>query len=167
MPTFTNLKDAVDYVKNTTKNIVKTEVAEIVKEEESEVIKTTVLGVYEPTIYERRKSGGIDDVANMKDYYEESADSISLTIQNETPPTDGYPNVVDNLAGMIEYGDNKGYGNYGYTRNMGGEAYGSVTAYLYLEDRPFEEITKEHLEETGIVNKAVGNLLKRKGINTK
>jgi hypothetical protein len=144
---------------------VKKELAEIIKEEEVESIRTHVFGVYDPTMYKRRTTGGIDDKANMVAYLDENDDSISLTVRNETPPEDGYYNVVDNLAGLIEYGDNNGYGHYAYTRNKGGQAYGDIDAYLYLEGRPFEEVARENMEQSKVLLNALKYGLKKKKIN--
>jgi hypothetical protein len=163
---YTNLDELFKDLFREVSKSMKSDVSEVAKDEEVIAIQKEVFDAYpHPTMYERRKTGGIDDRANMKDYIDEDGDSITLTITNETPPSDGINNV-DNLAGLIEFGDNNGYGEYDYKTNKGGKAYGEVDAYKYLNPRPFTEQTIESLRESGAVEKALKDSLNSKGIHT-
>lgn len=164
MPTYNSLEEAIAYAKKSAIQSLKSEVAQIIKEVEVEKIKSEVLDIYTPTMYSRREQGGIDDISNIKASTIINGDSVVLNVENKTKPNSAYGNnKVDSLAGLIEYGDNGGYGSYKYTRNKGGQSYGDVDAIDYLKPRPFEEVTVNHLKTSRIhIQILKSGLLKRK-----
>ena len=135
---------------------LKTAVAPVVKNTESNVVKD-VLDEYHPSIYERRESGGLDDVANMVD---EVSNGV-LSVTNETEFNDGYKSTSSGvgLAGLVEYGDGWNGFQYDYMR---GDNYEQ-----FSKPRDITERTKEKLVDEGKYIEAFKDGLRAQGFEVK
>lgn len=140
--TFNNLKDLELYLKNVVNDVLSDEVAEMVKDKQQDHIMDDVYLQYnivdgqrkEPYVYDRRYyEGGLVDRDNIVAKVEDG----TLTVTNITKGQDG----VDNLAGLIEYGDNSAYGQYDWKYNR------DNTQDQYLSPRPFIENTRREIAE--------------------
>lgn len=164
MPEFKNLTELEKYVQSLIKESLVQDVAEVVKEAEQLAIEGIVYKGYrpnspdrEPWVYERRgMNGGLQDKKNMVVDVSDDGESISVT--NKTRGKDD-PSV--NVAGLVEYGHQGGYGEYDFDRNR------DSTAWQYLRPRPFTEETIKILEQTEYHVEALKKGMKRKGIDIK
>lgn len=138
-PKFDNLKDLENFLLLKIKKAMVTTVASEVKQLESQNIQGIVYGSYNPKIYQRRmENGGLSDVNNMQHAVTSGGNMVVLTVDNITTSNQSYnPNDKDpfQLAGLVEYGDGNGYGEYDYKSSSD-----------YLNPRPFIRKTKEDLE---------------------
>lgn len=162
MATFKNLKDLEKYLKEKIDNSLEKEVASMVKAVQTDHIVDDVYMAYnkvgggrqEPYVYERRYfQGGLIDRENM---VSEVADGV-LTVTNIAEANPDYnKSPVENLAGLIEYGHENGYGQYDYTRNRDG------TEWQYMQPRPFIENTRDDIAKNKLHVKALKEALKRR-----
>lgn len=162
MATFKNLKDLEKYLKEKIDNSLEKEVASMVKAVQTDHIVDDVYMAYnnvnggrqEPYVYKRRYfQGGLIDRENMQS--EVNDGTLTVTNIAETNPNyAGSP--VENLAGLIEYGHENGYGQYDYTRNRDG------TEWQYMQPRPFIENTRDDIAKNKLHVKALKEALKRR-----
>ena len=143
--TFNNLKELEGYLKTVVNDVLSDEVAEMVKTKQQDHIMDDVYLQYnivdgqrkEPYAYDRRYyEGGLIDRDNIVAKVEDG----TLTVTNTTKGQDG----VDNLAGLIEYGDNSAYGQYDWKYNK------DDTQDQYLNPRPFIENTRKEIAEKNL-----------------
>lgn len=140
MASFKNLDSLMKHIAEKVNESLSDEVADMVIDKQQEHINDDVYMQYnivngqrkEPYKYKRRYfEGGLIDrdniVAEVKDG--------TLTVTNVTEGQDG----LENLAGLIEYGDNKGYGDYDWKYNR------DNTQDQYLQPRPFIENTRQEI----------------------
>lgn len=151
---FTDIDALLADVQKSINKSLKDEVMEAVREVELKHIQDDVLDVYSPSIYNRRGSGGIDDVRNIVGTVKDGR----LTVENETPFNEAYGsrNHGTGLAYMINEGGNSEHDyDYGF---RGMEA-------PYAEPRPFIESTIEELDKTEIIEEALARGMKKDGID--
>jgi hypothetical protein len=165
MPSFDNLKDLFKYVEKEVSDSMKKEVSEVVKKVQQKAIEDEVYDKYnivggsqqEPYVYERRRDhGGLSDPNNMIEVVQVIGNEIVLQVTNITKGKDDSGLYV---AELVEYGDNKGYGEYEYKNNRDG------TAYQYRNPRPFTKETINRLKESGQHIDALRRSLKTKGFD--
>lgn len=156
MPSFDSIKDLEKHINKKIASALKNEVAEKVKDVMQDKVETEVYNAYtshsdHPDKYVRRgEKGGLKSRSNMK----ESVTDTTLTVENTTKMKDtGYE-----LAGLVEYGNDKGYGEYDYypAKNSEGD---------FRKPRPFIDETKKSIESTGEHINAMRKGLKRQGID--
>lgn len=140
---FNNLDELESYIKEQIASSLSSDVAESVKEVERNMIQKDVFAVYDPFSYERRASGGLDDISNMVTSEPTIiGNQIILSISNVTT---GYNETNFYIAPLVEYGDSAynsdvGQGEYTWKYNREG------TAMKFLKPRPFNEDTINELE---------------------
>lgn len=146
-----NSYDDVDELLNDIKSDIQDtlldEVLDEVKKIELEHVRDDVFGVYKPSIYERRSSGGIDDPDNIVgEVYD-----MRLEVDNVTRFNDGYGtyNHGIGLASLI----NDGSTSHGYFYDYPGE---------FNNARPFIDNTIDEIERTDDVENALAKGLKRR-----
>jgi hypothetical protein len=162
---FKNLKELEKFLNNKIKSAMANEVAEKVRDVQQSKIDTEVYDAYqpntpdnEPYVYDRRKDNdGLRDRENMIADVKDSGHGVELSVENVAKGKD----KDFQLAGLIEYGDNAGYGEYDYKYNREG------TAEQYLKERPFIEETRKSLRQTKQHVDALKQGLHRQGINSK
>ena len=139
MPNFNSMKELEMFLLLRVQKAMATTVASEVKQLESENVKAVVYDTYSPKQYIRREdNGGLSDVNQMKSETFSGGNMVVLNVENNTMSNQNYnPNNKDPfpLAGLVEYGDGSGYGEYDY---MGSSD--------YLKPRPFIEKTKQDLQ---------------------
>jgi hypothetical protein len=160
MPSFKDLDSLMKHIAKKIDESLADEVSSMVKETEQKHTYSDVYAKYnvtshgwsEPYVYDRRISdGGLADTDNMV----ATVNDGILTVTNVTKGKDG----LDNLVGLIEYGDKAGYGEYNYKTNRDG------TAYQYLNPRPFIENTRQEIKDKGLAKKSLVEGLKNRGID--
>jgi len=138
MPKFDSIKQLEAYLLLKVQKAMSTTVALEVKQLESENVKEVVYE-YTPKEYMRREdNGGLSDINNMSHDVISGGNMVVLSVDNNTmsnPDYNPHGKPPFELAGLIEYGDGNGYGEYDY--------YGSSD---YLKPRKFIEKTKQDLE---------------------
>lgn len=162
MASFKNLDSLMKHIAEKVNESLGDEVANMVIDKQQEHINDDVYMQYnivdgqrkEPYRYKRRyfEDGLIDRdniVAKVKDG--------TLTVTNVTEGQDG----LDNLAGLIEYGGGKGYGDYDWKYNR------DNTQDQYLQPRPFIDNTRQEIAEKSLHKKALIEGLKKRGIKAK
>lgn len=124
------------------------EVFEEVRDIEMEHVRTDVLNTYSPKIYERRSTGGIDDIRNIVGYVKD----MHLEVDNITRFNRGYgtSNHGIGLADLINNGDRLD----GYYYDYPG---------VFNLPRPFIDNTQEEINKTDRVDRALEKGLKRRG----
>lgn len=132
MPKFSSIAGLEEYVKRAVNNSLYA-VGDFVAELESASVHDNVYEAYDPKQYSRRgNNGGLSDNSNMH----VSVSNGAMTLTNDTPFGAG-PVKATNLAGLVETGDDGGYGHYAYQYDYG-----------YLQPRPFIQKTREALAST-------------------
>jgi hypothetical protein len=162
---FKNLKDLEKFLNNKIKSAMQNEVAEKVRDVQQSKIDSEVYDAYqphtednEPYVYDRRRDDdGLRDRENMVADVKDSGNGVELSVENVAKGKDN----DFQIAGLIEYGDGAGYGEYDYKYNRDG------TAEQYLKERPFIEETRKSLRQTKQHVDALKNGLNRQGIDTK
>ena len=162
MASFKNINALIKHISLKVEESLGDEVANMVKDKQQEHINDDVYMQYnvvdgqrkEPYKYERRYfEGGLIDrdniVAEVKDG--------TLTVTNVTEGKDG----LDNLAGLIEFGDKNGFGEYDWKYNK------DNTQDQYLQPRPFIDNTRQEIAEKSLHKKALIEGLKKRGIKAK
>lgn len=125
------------------------EVFEEVRNIEMEHVRTDVLNTYSPKIYERRSTGGIDDIRNIVGYVKD----MHLEVDNVTQFNDGYGtyNHGYGLADLINEGDGgMSHLYYDFTGN-------------FIQSRPFLDNTQEEIDKTDRVDRVLEKGMKRRG----
>ena len=142
MPDFKDMKTLMNYVQKKVDLSLQNEVFKAVRDVEIEHIESDVYAEYpNPIDYERRKDdGGLTDLDN----YECVVNNGTMYMTNTTNSNDEYGTEKENLIGLIEYGDNRGYGRYDFPEE---EKKRKNKRYKYLKPRPFIQNTREDLEE--------------------
>lgn len=137
---------------------MKDEVASEVRFEEQRQIQKHVYEAYDPFVYDRRgfSSNGLQDLDMIVAVTEVRKDSVVLSVINMAK---GKEEDDLYLAPLIEYGHNKGYGEYDYPYNR------DHTAWKFLRSRPFTAETVEALKKSGKHAMALKAGLIRRGIN--
>jgi len=162
-PTFNNFKLLEAYLLSQVQNAMDSTLAEGVKDLESKNVKEIVYGAYSPVTYDRdMDDGGLSDTENMYHEVKFDGNSISLTVDNKTMSNSDYnPHNKSQfeIAGLIEYGNDGGYGNYDYP--FGNK---DVNKYSYLRPRKFIERTYLQLEN-GRARELLIKGLRSKGMN--
>lgn len=157
MPNYKTLEEAFKYLQNRIRDTLKDDVAKYVKEIESSTIQNVVYNEYEPYIYQRREdNGGLSDVNNMKSRVAKTPNGFVLTVKNTTSLS-GMVNAK-NLAELVEYGDDNGYGEYSYKYNR------SKDAIRYLKSRPFTEETTQYLIQSNSAERILKIGLQKRNI---
>ena len=144
---------------------LKKNVAPVVKDTESKVVNE-VLDEYHSTSlhpYERRETGGLDDVTNMNDTVENGV----LIVENDTTfnqtqlNNPNYHSSSDGvgLAGLVQYGDGWNGFKYDY-------AFGS-NSDEFTKPRDIIEKTTERLVEEGTYLEAFKDGLRLQGFEVK
>ena len=138
-------------------------VAPEVKQLESQNAKEIVYRQYSPKIYDRdMDDGGLSDVDNMHHNISSNGISTELMVENKAMSNPSYnPNNKSpfEIAGLVEYGNNNGYGYYDYPiKNR------DSSGFAYLEPRPFIETTREQLKN-GKAREIIIKGLVKEGIN--
>lgn len=162
MANASNIKELEALINKKLMNALKTDVAKVVKNTQQEKVKTSVYDRYspgtsdgEPWVYKRRKeNGGLADQKNMIDVVSVSSTGVELSVQNIAK---GSKDKSMEIAGLVEYGDDAGYGEYDYKLNRDG------TSEQYLQPRPFIEETRKELA-SGKAKEALIKGLKNQGI---
>jgi hypothetical protein len=144
-------------------DVLGNEVAEMVKDVEYDTIQEEVYDKYHigedgqwtvPFEYERRGAeGGLRDRENMISNV--SDDGTTLTVTNVTK---GKTDPGLELAPLVEYGDDAGYGSYEGKRNR------DETQDQYLSPRPFTQRTAEKIARENIHVKKLREGLKKRGL---
>lgn len=143
-----NLKSLFNHIqKNVIPDVLKTDVLPVVKKVEQDAIEKFVYDAYnpsstdgEPYVYERRRSnGGLSDPNNMMARFYTVSGGYEMLVENTT--TGQYDSNFE-IAGLVEYGDNSGYGEYEYKTNRDG------TAWQYLQGRGFTFQAASELSRT-------------------
>lgn len=146
MATFKSLKDLVNYVnENYVKSALENEVFEEVKEEMQDKIQTITYDRYEPTHYER--TGTL-----LETIEKEMLNDNTLAVENTR--SDIEHGVQKDVTEIIEKG--RGY-TWGYVRNLDEE----------IGPRPFIAETRESLQKSDKLKRAIKKGLERQGIKTK
>lgn len=151
---FTDINALLADVQKSINKSLKNEVMDAVREVELSHIERDVLSVYTPSIYERRGSGGIEDMRNIIGTVKDGR----LTVENVTPFNEDYGTR------------NRGTG-LGYMINEGGNSehdydYGFRTIEApYSQPRQFIDNTIEELDKTEIIEDALAKGMKKDGIN--
>lgn len=144
------LKQIEKQLTNKIQDALQKEVADAVSERMKMAIKVQVYDSYSPKVYERRYDrGGLVDDSNIKPV----ARGNKLIVKNITMSNEEYlpkGKKPYKIAGVIEYGGGKGYGEYDY--------YG-------LRPRPFLEATRKDLIKNKQHISAMKVGLKRQGID--
>lgn len=146
-----NSYDDIDKLLNDIKadieEVLMDEVLDKVKDIELRHIEDDVFSVYSPKIYERRRSGGIDDQDNIVG----EVNNMQLSVDNMARFDDGYGtyNHGIGLADLINDGEHLN----GYFYDYPGE---------FTEPRPFVDNTIEEIERTNDVENALEQGLKRR-----
>ena len=125
------------------------EVFEEVRDIEMEHVYRDVLSTYSPKIYERRSTGGIDDIRNIVGYVKD----MHLEVDNVTRFNDGYGtyNHGYGLAGVINEGEGgMSHLYYDFTGN-------------FIQPRPFLDNTQEEIDKTDRVDRVLEKGMKRRG----
>ena len=139
MPKFDTMQQLEAYLLLKVQKAMSTTVALEVKQLESKNVKEVVYSEYSPKEYLRREdNGGLSDINNMSHDVISGGNMVVLSVDNNTmsnPDYNPYDKPLFELAGLVEYGDGNGYGEYDY--------YGSPD---YLKPRRFIEKTKQDLE---------------------
>lgn len=151
---FTDINALLADAQNSINKALRNEVMDAVREVELRHVERDVLSVYTPSIYERRGSGGIEDVRNIIGTVKDGR----LTVENVTPFNEDYGtrNQGNTLAYMINEGGNSEHDyEYGF---RGAEA-------VYANPRPFIDNTVEELDETEIIEDALAKGMKKDGID--
>lgn len=164
-PTFNNLKELEAFLLLKIQDTMEKTVAPEVKNLESKNVNEIVYNSYSPQTYERDMlEGGLADTDNMHHNITSIGNSIDLTVENNTlnnPNYNPYNKSPFEIAGLVEYGSNNGYGYYDYPiKNKNPEIYN------YLKPRPFIEKTKQDLENGKAREIFIKGLIKE-GINAK
>ena len=151
MTSFNNMSDLLNAIKNQAKETLNTKVSDKVKEIEHEVNQQIVLDSYTPVVDQRRNSGGgIEDITNMNSKVSEDANSINLTITNDTPTLNN--NRDYDLTTAIELGGS--YYEYPFENK-------NLDNYIYLKGRKFTEETQKRVNESteiiDIIKKDLGS----------
>ncbi len=142
-------------IKNYITPALENEVSDAIKDTESDVIEREVYSVFKPIYYDRRGStgGGLGSTDNM---YAESfvnGNTVSLSVENQTPPNDNYKHrkfSQYSVAESVETGK-------GYDYFPNGE----------MESRPFTQKTIEELKRNKQHIKALKKSLERRGLKIK
>jgi len=157
-PKFDNLKDLENFLLLKIKKTMSTTVALEVKQLESQNVQEIVYSTYNPKIYQRRmENDGLSDINNMQHEVFAGGNMIVLSVDNITNSNQSYnPNSKDafKIAGLIEYGDGAGYGEYDYKSSSD-----------YLNPRQFIRKTKEDLEN-GMAKEIIIKGLLNEGISS-
>lgn len=93
----------------------------------------------------------------MIDTVKSTASGTTLSIENITKGKDD-PSL--DVAALVEYGDDKGYGEYDFKTNRDG------TSSQYLKPRPFQDKTHQELE-SGKARSSFVEGLKQQGLTVK
>ena len=141
-------------VQSDIEDVLMNEVMDAVRDVEMEHVRNDVFSVYNPSIYMRRSSGGIDDPENVKGTVKNGV----LTVRNDTPFNTDYNsrNKGIGLAYMIEEGGNSEH-DYEY-------GFRSIEA-PFSQPRPFIQNTIDELDRTDAIEKALQKGLKRHDID--
>jgi len=157
-PSFNNLDELEAYLLLKVKTAMEVTVAPEVKQLESQNVKDVVYNSYSPKVYDRREdNGGLSDVDNMHHEIFAGGNTVVMSVDNETMSNPDYmPNFKDpfQIAGLVEYGNNNGYGEYDYPYHED-----------YLKSRAFIEATKQDLENGKAKEMFIKGLAKE-GINS-
>ena len=151
---FTDIDALLADVQKSIDKSLKNEIMDAVREVELSHIERDVLSVYQASIYNRRSSGGIDDVRNIVGTVKDGR----LTVENVTPFNEDYASR------------NRGTG-LGYMINEGGNSehdyeFGFRTIEApYSYPRPFIDNTIEELDKTKIIEDALAKGMKKDGID--
>ena len=160
MPTFKNMKDLERHVNKLIKQSLETDVAEKVKDTMQSNIQKEVYDAYEsgsnsPEKYDRRyDDNGLGDRGNI----DAKVDATNtLVVENVTRGAD----TGMLLAGLIEYGHNKGYGSYDYPWIP----YGSRGNFM--KPRPFISETFNEIKRKNLHIQSLKQGLKKLGLNVR
>lgn len=138
-------------------DVLEKEVLQVVQEAEQRNIQTKVFDAYEdPVVYERRTSGGLDDMSNMRPRFTSVNNGMQMLVENITK---GKNDSSFEIAGLIEYGHDNGYGKYDYPYRTYGEP-------TFLNPRRFTYHTMQELKRTLKHVEAFRQGLKRHNIQT-
>lgn len=155
MTTVNNLKELEKLINQKIAKALADDVAETVKDVMQEKVQTEVYDAYtshsdHPDKYVRRgMQGGLQDRKNMKS---EVIDN-TLIVENKTRMADtGYE-----LSGLVEYGNNAGYGSYDYPLAKNSEG-------SFLKPRPFISETRLEVSK-GKAEDALKRGLKKQGLS--
>lgn len=163
MPNFKDIKSLMNYVQKKIDLSLKNEVFPTVREIEIEHVQSDVYAEYpNPIVYERRKDeDGLTDIDN----YECVVNKGVMSMTNTTESNTNYSgSIKESLVGLIEYGDDNGYGRYDYPEEENKRRW---KRYKYLKPRPFIQNTREDLEENKQHLFALKKGLNKLGIKTK
>lgn len=157
-PAFNSLVELEAYLLLKVQKAMEVTVAPEVKKLESENVREVVYNSYpSPSEYVRREEhGGLSDVNNMHHEIFAGGNMVVLSVDNETMSNPAYmPNYKDQfqIAGLVEYGNNNGHGEYDYPYHED-----------YLKARAFIEVTKNQLE-SGKVKELFIEGLAKEGIS--
>lgn len=157
-PQFNDMKSLEAFLLQKIQRAMVDTVALEVKQLESENIKEVVYNSYAPKVYDRREdNGGLSDIGNMKHQVISGGNHVVLSVDNTTMSNPNYnPNNKSpfELAGLVEYGDGAGFGEYDYKSSPD-----------YLQPRRFIEKTKQDLENGKAREIMIKGLIKE-GIST-
>ena len=143
------VKDLKSEIEDTLSKEVFDEVCNI----EMEHIRMDVLSRYQPQIYKRRTSGGIDDMSNLRGKVRD----MELTVDNVTPFNPGYGtyNSGNDLATLLDGGSG---GKHKIYYDYSGE---------FEQPTYFLENTQTEIDKTDRVEKVLNKELKRRGYDIK
>lgn len=143
------VKDLKSDIEDTLSKEVFDEVCNI----EMEHIRMDVLSRYQPQIYKRRASGGIDDMSNLRGKVRD----MELAVDNVTPFNPGYGtyNSGNDLATLLNEGSG---GKHKIYYDYPGE---------FEQPTYFLENTQTEIDKTDRVEKVLNKGLKRRGYDIK
>lgn len=163
MPEFSKWSDLEKYLKKQIKDALANEVKSEVVETERRHVQKDVYEVYNPKMYKRRKeNGGLMDEKNIVGVM---LSDDTLEVENKTPanpygiPQERVTTEGKNLPGLIEFGDDNGYGRYDFPPSDGEDD-------SYMFPRPFISNTVEELKNSKAHISALANGLLRHNIKT-
>jgi hypothetical protein len=135
-------------------NSLNKEVKQVMRDVVSKHVDSDVYDAYTPTHYKRRGdsmgSGGLGDLDNIIG----SVQGTTLIVEDVAKANDRYKTSMSGqkIAGVIEYGSNKGFGQYDFKE---------------IEPRPFLRNSVEELNSTKEHILALKNGLTRNGLNVR
>lgn len=145
---YDEIDDLLSDLKYDIEDTLQDEVLDEVKRIEIKHVEEDVFSVYDPIIYSRRKTGGLDDPDNIIGTVED----MELTVENITPFNDDYgsSNHGVGLADLVNDGD-----------NLQGHFYDYLGSFN--QPRPFLDNTEEEIERTEQIDNVLEKGLNKRG----
>lgn len=163
MPEFSKWSDLEKFLKEKIKDSLQHETFEAVRDVQQKNIDDVVYSVYKPKKYKRRdiNEGLIaDENIIMTPIGDDAIEVSNITKPNPYGiPQERVTTEGKSLPGLIEFGDDNGYGVYDFPPSDGEDD-------AYMHPRPFIQSTREDLSEHKQHIKAFRAGLENRGIKT-